>query len=53
MGSYACQWLGNVNMHIYAKFDKNIPCSSRVMSIFTDYGRTDLHSDHSTHQRVV
>ena len=23
---FACQWLGNVDMHMYAKFDQHIPC---------------------------
>ena len=23
------QWLGNVDMHMYAKCDQNIPCGSR------------------------
>ena len=31
----AYQWLDNVKMYKYAKFDQNIPCSSRVMNIFT------------------
>ena len=31
-GCYTCQWLHNVDMHLYAKCDRNIPCSSRVMS---------------------
>ena len=30
---YACKWLENVDMRMYAKFDQNIPCGSRVMSI--------------------
>ena len=34
-GCYACQWLDNVDMHRYAKFDQNIACGPRVMSIFT------------------
>ena len=33
---FACQWLGNVDMHMYAKFDQNTPCGSRVMNIFTN-----------------
>ena len=33
---FACQWLDDFDMHMYAKFDKNIPCGSRVMSIFTN-----------------
>ena len=35
-GGYGCQWLGNVDMHMRAKFDQNIPCGSRVMNIFTN-----------------
>ena len=31
---YTCQWLDNADMHKYAKVDQNIPCGSRVMSIF-------------------
>ena len=30
------QWLDNVNINKYAKFDPNILCGSRVMSIFTN-----------------
>ena len=26
----------NVDMHTYAKFDQNIPCGSRVLSIFAN-----------------
>ena len=26
MGGFACQWLGNADMHMYAKCDKNVPC---------------------------
>ena len=29
------QWLDNVKMHQYTKFEPDIPCGSRVMSIFT------------------
>ena len=32
---YTVQWFDNVGMHLYAKFDQNIPCCSKVMSIFT------------------
>ena len=46
-GCYACQWLDSVDKHMCAKFDLNISCSSRVMSIFTTY------SDYSVHLRVV
>ena len=31
---FACQWIGNADMHVYTKCDKNIPCGSRVMNIF-------------------
>ena len=42
----ACQWLGNVDMHLYANCDQNIPCGSRVMNIFTNgYRRTLLQMD--------
>ena len=36
-GGYACQWLDNVDMHIYVKFDQNIQCGSRVIHIFTKW----------------
>ena len=32
-GDFACQWLENVDMHMYAKYDQNIPCGSRVINI--------------------
>ena len=32
---FSCQWLYNVNIHKYTKFEPNIPCNLRVMSIFT------------------
>ena len=32
-------------MHMCAKFDQNIPCGSRIMSIFNNCGRTDSHID--------
>ena len=35
-GGFACQWLENVDMHMYANFDQNIPCGSRVINIFTN-----------------
>ena len=51
-GCYACKLLDNVDMHKYAKFDQNIPCGSRVKSIFTNCqrtdGGTDSHSDSRT-----
>ena len=30
-----------IDMHMYAKCDQNIPCGSRAMSIFTYCYRTD------------
>ena len=39
-GCYARQWLDNVDMHLYANFDQNIPCGSRVMIIFTNCERS-------------
>ena len=33
-GCFTCQWLGNVDMYKYAKFDINTPCGPRV-KIFT------------------
>ena len=43
------------DMHAYAHFDQNIPCGSRVMSIFTRIDRRmgGTHSDYSVHMRVV
>ena len=38
----ACLWLGNVNNNVYAKFDQNISCSSRVINIFTNCLWTEL-----------
>ena len=44
---FECQWLGNVDMHVYAKCEKNVLCGSRVMHIWrrifslTGIGRTD------------
>ena len=41
---YTCQWLGNIDMHSYVKFDQNIPCGS-VQLLFafslTGSGRTE------------
>ena len=44
MGGFACQWLGNVDMHMYAKCVKNIPCGSRKFSLTSNkrsVGQTD------------
>ena len=35
-GSFECQWLGNVDMHIHAICNKNKPGGSRVKNIFTN-----------------
>ena len=40
-------------MYMYPNFGDNIPCGSRVISIFTNRPRTDSHSDYSAHQSVV
>ena len=42
-GCYTCQWLDNVDMHLYAIFDLNISCVSSVMSMYslTEDGHTD------------
>ena len=40
-------------MHMYAKCDKNIPCGSRVMKIFTNWLQTDSHSYYSADPRVM
>ena len=34
---YARQWLDNVSMHMYAKYDQNIPGGSRVVKIFNNW----------------
>ena len=39
-------------MHLYAKFDQNIPACSRAF-LLTDHGWTDSHSDYSGDPRVV
>ena len=50
----ACQGIDSVDMHKYAKFDQNIPCGSRVLSILlTANGGTDSHSDYSAHMWIV
>ena len=33
---FESQWLDNAIINKYAKYDTNIPCGSRVMSIFTN-----------------
>ena len=53
-GCYACQWLDNIDMPTYEKFDKNIPCGSKVMSVFTNLlmdGQTDgrIHTVNIVH----
>ena len=30
--SYTCPWLYNVDIHLYAKFDQNVPCGTRFMT---------------------
>ena len=40
---FADQWLDNVKIDKYAKFHRNITCSSRVMSIFTK-DNVNLHT---------
>ena len=42
-GCYTCQWLDNVDMHLYAKLDQNISFVCSVMSIYslTEDGHTD------------
>ena len=29
-GGFACQWLLNVDKHVYAKCDQNIPCCQEL-----------------------
>ena len=33
------QWLDNVKIHKYTKFEPNVPCGSNVLSIFTKRAR--------------
>ena len=40
----SCQWLANVDMYKYPKFNQNIPCGSRVMSIFTNLTDGQTHT---------
>ena len=44
-GGVACQWLGNFDMHVFAKYDQNMPCVSRAISIFTNLPRTGGWTD--------
>ena len=40
------QWLENVDMHVYAKFDQNIPRGFRVISFsLSNKKRTDRRKD--------
>ena len=56
-GGFACRWIGNVDMHMYATFDQNIPSGSRVVNIFINYkwmdGWADSHNAYSADPRVV
>ena len=36
---FAYQWLDNVKINKYAKFDPTLPCGSRVLSIYTNWPR--------------
>ena len=41
-GCYAFQWLDNVDMHTYAKYDQNLPCGSIVKTFsLTANGQAD------------
>ena len=33
---FTFQLLGNVDVHMYAKFDRNLPCDSKIVNIFTN-----------------
>ena len=51
---YACQWLGNVDIRMYAQFDQYVPYGLRIMDIFNyDHGWTDSYSDYNAHRRGV
>ena len=40
----ACQWLGNVDIHMFVKCDKNIPPCGEALSL-TANRRTDVQTD--------
>ena len=46
IGGYANHWLGNIDMHMYAKCDQNIP---RFMNFFTNC----LWADEHTHIVII
>ena len=45
---YAWQSIDNVDMYKYGKFYQNIPCGSRVISVFANWWRTDRQTDGHT-----
>ena len=51
-GCYTCQWLHNLDMHLYAKCDRNIPCT-RVMSTDGQTMRLYSHNDYNADPRVM
>ena len=46
--TYAWHSIDNVDMYTYAKFYQNIPCGSRVISVFANWWRTDRQTDRQT-----
>ena len=42
---YAWQSIDNIDIYKYANFYQNIPCCSRVISIFANWRRTDRQTD--------
>ena len=50
---YAYQSLDNVDMYKLAKVHQNIPCGSRVISIFANCGRTDERTDSQKNSPTV
>ena len=45
---YAWQSIDNVDMYRYTKFYQNIPCGSRVISVFANWRRTNRQTDRQT-----
>ena len=50
LATTACQWLGNLDMHMYATCDQLIPCRSTVINIF-NIARSEKSSHTPTEPR--
>ena len=48
-GDFACRWLGNVDMHMFATFDQN----NMSACLLIDHGRINSHTDYSADPRVM